>query len=159
MVVPDTNMPPKGHRSETFYWLLVMFIFFHQFSKKSYDFTWKLSKNKGGSLQNIFKSHFGFKTTLESQFLDLKTDFWMFRVHFWTSIFHNSSIKVLLLDLNAYNESLQFLLLDLNAHTQSTWKAPLCLVAPCGAFVPEKWRFLEIWNMPIFRKCVFPYSE
>ena len=37
----------------------------------------------------------------------------------------------------------------------SFWKAPLCLVAPCGAFIPEKIRFLEILDMPIFKKCAF----
>ena len=37
----------------------------------------------------------------------------------------------------------------------SFWKAPLCLVAPCGAFIPEKWRFLEILDMSIFKKWAF----
>ena len=37
----------------------------------------------------------------------------------------------------------------------SFWKAPLCLVAPCGAFIPEKWRFLEFLDMSIFKKWSF----
>ena len=35
------------------------------------------------------------------------------------------------------------------------WKAPICPEAPCGAFVPEKWRFLEILDMSRIKKCAF----
>ena len=34
-------------------------------------------------------------------------------------------------------------------------KAPFCLVAPCGAFVPGKWRFLEILDMSRIKKYAF----
>ena len=37
----------------------------------------------------------------------------------------------------------------------SFWKAPLCLVAPCGAFIPEKCQFLEFLDMSIFKKWAF----
>ena len=35
------------------------------------------------------------------------------------------------------------------------WRAPLCLEAPCGAFVPEKSRFLEILDMSRIKKYAF----
>ena len=50
------------------------------------------SRNDPGMFQNILKNHFGFKTILKGQLLDLKTDFSMFQVHildlnvhFWLS--------------------------------------------------------------------------
>ena len=41
----------------------------NNFPSKLCNFTWKLSRNKGG---NLFKSHFGLETSLKSQFLDFK---------------------------------------------------------------------------------------
>ena len=38
---------------------------------------------------------------------------------------------------------------------KSFWKAPFCPEAPCGAFVMEKWRFLEILDMSRIKKYAF----
>ena len=43
----------------------------------------------------------------------------------------------------------------INSIEVSFWKAPLCLVAPCGAFMLEKWRFLDFLDMSIFKKWAF----
>ena len=73
------DRPPKGDGSEGFYIGIQVLI---SFLKKSIQIVlfnilfhiWKLSRNDGGKLQNIFRSHFDLETTLKSPILDLKTE-------------------------------------------------------------------------------------
>ena len=81
---------------------------------KHFKFGIKSGLNNPGIFQNIFLSHFFFKTILKSQFLDLKTDFWMFQVHVLDLNASNASKLFHILDLNASNASDLFHILDLN---------------------------------------------
>ena len=53
----------------------------NKFASKQYNFIWKLSRNKAGILQNIFKYHSDLKTILKSPVLDLSPDFSIFEPH------------------------------------------------------------------------------
>ena len=63
----EFNPAADFHQCSSFW---VIFIWKHFF------YIWKSSRNDGGNLQNIFKYHFGLKTTLKSQILDLDPELW-----------------------------------------------------------------------------------
>ena len=78
----------------------------------------KSGRNESGIFQNMFKSHFGFETTLKSQFWDRKTDFPMFQVHILDLNVNFLPSHSLTLDLNFHIWRSHHILLHLNVHIE-----------------------------------------
>ena len=123
--------------------------------------TWKLSRNRGGHLQNMFECHLRLKTTMKNQFSDHEHDFSCgsisqdFLIHdsFLGSIFKSKlQEKVPMsqtghVDVHPKNYFYKYVWIN----NQLLWgklcicivevsfgKAPLCCAAPGKAFILEQ---------------------
>ena len=89
MVITHTNRPPKGDRSEGFSSIFIDFSWFSTiFLENQYFYLWKLSRDGGGWVQDIFGNIFHLRNLPEDPILSPKTS------NFW---FSDPHLKILIL--------------------------------------------------------------